>query len=214
MRNLVKLPIPQVLADNHDAWLASYLNDKSNPTNKYRYRQTDIKETLKEETGWKCAYCESKIGHNTPGDVEHKIPSSKAEGLHFDWQNLTVACTECNRRKNDYYEVGEGFLDPYTEDVESVIEHYGPVLGWANGNERAETTIKTLELDTIVRFSLIARKIEKIEELNNVIERYVKEKNPDMKYLMKEKIKRMIDRKSEYSGMLCAIIKAKGLTIS
>lgn len=213
MRNLEKLASPEVLSVNHVGWLTAYVADKTNTTKKYRYRHTEIKTTLKEETGWKCIYCESKIGHNTPGDVEHKIPSSKAEDLHFAWENLTVACTECNRRKNDYYEEGEEFLDPYNENVELAIQHYGPVLGWQNGHVRAEITVKTLELDTVARFSLISRKIEKIEELNNVIERYVKEESIALKTLMKLKIKRMIDKKAEYSGMLVSIIETKGLTI-
>ena len=214
MRNIEKLPEPEVLSTNHVEWTAAYTADKNNPTKKYRYRHPDIKTTLKEETGWKCVYCESKIGHNTPGDIEHKIPSTKAEHLHFSWVNLTVACTECNRRKNNYYEEGEEFLDPYNEDVEDAIQHYGPVLGWKNGHERAEITIKTLELDTHERFGLISRKIEKIEELNNVIERYTKEDNSSIKTLMKQKIKRMMDKKSEYSGMIRAIIDMKGLTFA
>jgi hypothetical protein len=213
MRNIEKLAMPEVLSNNHDKWLAAYVADKTNATNKYRYRHPEIKFTLKEETSWKCVYCESKIGHNTPGDIEHKIPSSKVENLHFEWENLTVACSECNRRKNDYYIDGEEFLDPYHDDVEVAIQHYGPVLGWNNGDERAEITVKTLELDTTVRFSLISRKIEKIEELNNVIERYVKEESAAIKSLMKQKIKRMIDKSGEYSGMIKSIIAAKGLTI-
>lgn len=213
MRNIEKLATPEVLLSNHAEWTAAYIADKTSTTKKYRYRHTEIKTTLKEETGWKCVYCESKIGHNTPGDIEHKIPSSKAEHLHFAWENLTVACAECNRRKNGYYEEGEEFLDPYNEDVEQAIQHYGPVLGWKNGHERAEITVKTLELDTVARFPLISRKIEKIEELNNVIERYVKEESIALKTLMKQKIKRMIDKKAEYSGMLMSIIETKGLTI-
>lgn len=214
MRNLEKLPIPDVLTNNHVKWLNTFLADKGNTTNKYRYRHPEIKVRLKEETGWKCVYCESKIGHNTPGDVEHKVPSSKVDKLHFTWENLTIACTECNRRKNDYYEKGEEFLDPYNDDVESDVEHYGPILGWAAGNDRAEITIKTLELDTNIRFSLISRKIEKIEEINNLIERYVKDDNQSIKELMKQKINRMMDKKSEYSGMIVSITKAKGLKIS
>jgi HNH endonuclease len=213
MRKLEKLPCPEILSDNFDGWTAEYLADKTNSTKKYRYRHPSIKDVLKNETGWKCVYCESKIGHNTPGDIEHKIPSSKVENLHFAWGNLTVACGECNRRKNDYYEEGDEFLDPYVDDVENAIEHYGPVVGWRNGNERAEITVKTLELDTVVRFSLISRKIEKIEELNNVVERYAKEQNPTIRILMRKKIERMMDKTSEYSGMVKAIIEAKGLAI-
>lgn len=213
MRNLNKNEIPNVLAENQEGWLAVYLLDKTNATKKYRYRHPEIKSALKEETGWKCVYCESKIGHNTPGDIEHKIPSSKVDNQHFTWENLTVACAECNRRKNNYYEEEEEFLDPYNDDVENAVQHYGPIMGWNNGNERAEITVKTLELDTNIRFALISRKIEKIEELNNVIERYVKEESSAIKALMKEKIKRMIDKKAEYSGMVESVIETKGLTI-
>lgn len=214
MRNLKKLSIPTVLQENHVRWLSEYLEDKTSNTNKYRYRDKEIKKALMEETGWKCVYCESKVGHNTPGDIEHKIPSSKRDDLHFNWDNLTVACSECNRRKNDYYEESEGFLDPYIDDVENLIEHYGPVVGWVNGNERAEVTVKKLELDTYCRSQLISRKIEKIEELNNTVERYAKEKNPEIRKLVGIKIKRMLDRTSEYSGMILSIIKVKNLTIN
>jgi len=104
MRTINKKPKPQVLVDNEDSWLTAFKSDRSNSTKKYRYRDKAIKKALIEETGYKCVYCESKIGHNTPGDIEHKIPSSKNIDLHFTWGNLTIACTECNRRKNYYYE--------------------------------------------------------------------------------------------------------------
>jgi len=69
MRKLEKLSIPDVLRDNHDNWLRDYLADKTDSTKKNRYRHSEIKSTLKEETGWKCVYCESKIGHNSPRSV-------------------------------------------------------------------------------------------------------------------------------------------------
>ncbi len=214
MRNLQKLASPVILVERHEEWLSAFLLNKTNATNKYRYRHPEIKERLKEEAGWKCVYCESKIGHNTPGDIEHKMPSSKAERLHFTWENLTIACSECNRRKNDYYEHGMEFLDPYMEDVEAVVEHYGPIMGWISGNTRAEITIKTLELHNAERFELILRKIEKIDGLNNLVERYKKENNPEIKLLIKHDIKQIIDKKSEYSGMMLSIVNMKNLRIN
>ncbi|MDX2510310.1 MAG: hypothetical protein QNK28_12255, partial [Desulfobacterales bacterium] len=85
MRNLTKLEEPEVLHSNCQQWLELYVADQGNSTKKYRYRHPDIKTTLKNETGYKCVYCESKIGHNTPGDIEHKIPSSKHIEFHFYW---------------------------------------------------------------------------------------------------------------------------------
>src|SRR5262245_50482428 len=112
MRNLIKQPKPDILGENEDKWLEEYLADKNNHTKKYRYRHIDIKSSLRHETHDKCVYCESKLGHNTPGDIEHKIPSSKVDNLHFTWSNLTLACTECNRRKNNFYNNADGFIDP------------------------------------------------------------------------------------------------------
>jgi uncharacterized protein (TIGR02646 family) len=210
VRNLRKLPQPAVLEANHDAWLAEYKGDKGNASKKYRYRHTEIKNILKKETGYKCVYCESKIGHNTPGDIEHKIPSSKDENRHFTWSNLTIACAECNRRKNDYYESGNEFLDPYSDDVEALLEHHGPLVFWGSANTRAEVTIRTLELNGLSRQQLVERKINRLEEFSNLIERFLREIGA-LKMLLWRQIEQMTDLSSEYSGMLQEVIDKKGI---
>ena len=212
MRSLEKLPKPEILEINEQGWLADYLSDKTNATKRYRYRDPDIKRQLKEETGFKCVYCESKIGHNTPGDVEHKIPSSKDESKHFDWNNLTIACTECNRRKNDYYKEGEEFLDPYSDDVEQWLEHHGPLVYWTAGNVRAEITIRKLELNSEARAQLVFRKIEKLDGLANLVERWNSEENPTLKSLLYLQISEMVSAKSEYSAMVLSVLRSKGIT--
>lgn len=212
MRAINKKPKPQVLVDNEDSWLTEFKADPSNSTKKYRYRDRQIKEALKEETGHKCVYCESKICHNTPGDIEHKIPSSKNIDLHFTWGNLTIACTECNRRKNDYYEESAEFLDPYSDDVEQLVEHHGPIVYWKAGSTRAEITIRTLELNSESRMPLILNKMEKLEEVSNLFERYESEPNETLKSLLKRKLIEMTETNSEYSGMILEALSKKGLT--
>ena len=211
MRCLKKLDEPKVLEINKTKWLNDYLADKANTTNKYRYRHSDIKQTLKEETGFKCIYCESKIGHNTPGDIEHKIPSSKEETKHFDWNNLTIACTECNRRKNDYYKVGEEFLDPYIDNVEDILEHHGPLVCWKAGQTRAEITVRQLQLNSEFRAQLIFRKMEKLDVLINLIERWNSEENKTLKSLLFLQIEEMCSVQSEYSAMILAVLKEKAI---
>ena len=210
MRSILKLRKPQVLEDNEDVWLSDYKLDKSNKTKKYRYRHKDIKETLKNETGFKCVYCEAKIGHNTPGDIEHKIPSSKCTDKHFLWENLTIACTECNRRKNDYYQKAAEFLDPYTDEVDELVEHHGPVVSWKAGNERAEISVRTLQLNSWARRSLIIDKIEKIEAVNNLHERCLGTANIVLKQLLEKQLLEMTAVDSEYSGMVIEILRKKG----
>jgi uncharacterized protein (TIGR02646 family) len=209
VRCLKKLECPAILANKQKDWLQKYSENK-NDTNRNRYRHADIKEQLKAETGYKCIYCESKIGHNTPGDIEHKKPSSKVIKLHFDWENLTIACTECNRRKNDYFDDEICFLDPYNDDVESMIEHHEPLVLWVIGNRQAEISIRILELNTEKRLSLILRKVEKLNEFAGLLERWHQEEGL-LKDLLWEDIEDKVDRCSEFSGMLLSILKSKGL---
>jgi len=213
MRSLKKQKAPKILRDNHKDWLIDYKSDTSNKTKKFRYRHRDIKTTLKTETGGKCVYCESKIGHNTPGDVEHMIPSSKRINSHFSWINLTLACTECNRRKNNYYKRGSAFLNPYKDAVELLLEHQGPIVIWRAGNARAEISLRTLELNTSKRAELIFRKIEKVEQVQNLYERYVNERNQVLKTLLASQLVEMTHKESEFSAMVIDILKKKGFVI-
>jgi len=69
-------------------------------------------------------------------------------------------------------------------------------------------SIRILELDNYRRKELIGRKIEKIEELNNLTERIFKAEST-LKDVLKKKVNEMSDKKSEYSGMVLAILKEK-----
>ncbi len=207
MRNLSKLQKPQILQDNEEVWTTEYMADPDNSTKKFRYRDQAIKSTLVEETSEKCVYCESKIGHNTPGDTEHIVPSSVDPQLHFAWHNMTIACTECNRRKGAYYDARTPFLNPYSDDVESMIVHHGPIVGWIPGNTRAEATVSLLQLHDSSRHSLVTRKIEKIVEVNHMYSRLQNESADLMKKLLAKRLEEMRDRSAEFSGMVGSICR-------
>lgn len=208
MRQLNKLECPAILTENANAWLAEQQADPDNETKKTRYRAKDIKERLKKETGAKCVYCESKIGHNTPGDIEHKLPVRHHPMLRFTWDNLTIACTECNRRKGDYADDEIPFLDPYTDDVETMVLHLGPIVTWEVGNVRAEVSICKLNLNSDQRFELIVKKIQKLMELDHLLERFRSSTNPTLRELIRMDILKMSEPLSEFSGMVGAALTA------
>lgn len=211
MRALTKLAKPTVLAEHEVQWLAEFLEDPTNATKRYRYRHPEIKGTLKEETADKCAYCESKLGHSSPGDVEHKVPSSKAPQLHFQWDNLTLACQECNRRKNAFYDEHDGFLDPYSDDVEDLLEHLGPIVTWKTGENRAEVCVNILELSSAKRLKLFEMKLQKLLELCHVLERYSSSAlDSPLRDLLARQVRDMAAKSSEYSSMVRAAIVRKG----
>jgi 5-methylcytosine-specific restriction endonuclease McrA len=100
---------PTILTLNAESWkkrLLQAVADKDTQARhraELRYRHHEIKEALLQETHGKCIYCESKIRHVSPGDIEHIKPKSLFPELCFAWTNLTLACSECNRCKLDYY---------------------------------------------------------------------------------------------------------------
>jgi uncharacterized protein (TIGR02646 family) len=210
VRNLRKLTIPTVLEEKAAAWLADFLADRESNTKRHRYREPTVKAALVTETGSKCIYCESKIGHNTPGDVEHKVPTSKVPEKHFEWANLTISCAECNRRKNDYYDAADGFLDPYSDDVEQCLIHLGPLVHWAPGNARAETAVRTLALDSMERKNLIDRKKDVLEKARALLDNVKSAGETLLKALRKDELARMGRLDAEYSAMVLTYLRQVG----
>ena len=207
MRKLIKVEPPEILKRLGPEWLRDFLQQPANQTRRFRYRHEDIKTRLKEETSGKCVYCESKIGHNTPGDVEHILPVSRCNKKLFVWENLTIACTECNRRKGAYYDPNCSFMDPYLDDVEERILHYGPIVSWRTGDVRAEVTVKRLELNSATRIELITRKIERIDEVKHLMERIVTVAEPTLKKLLRLQLDEWASRAGEFSAMVRAVRK-------
>ncbi|MCY2964626.1 MAG: hypothetical protein NT069_13495 [Planctomycetota bacterium] len=76
------------------------------------YGAEDVKQALMVAQHDKCCFCESKISHNSHGDVEHFRPKAanrqaakqKIERpgyywLAYDWKNLLLCCQICNQRQ-------------------------------------------------------------------------------------------------------------------
>ena len=74
------------------------------------YGDAEVKQTLRAAQHDKCCFCESKLGHAQPGDVEHFRPKASAQQspdaapirgyywLAYAWNNLYLSCEVCNRR--------------------------------------------------------------------------------------------------------------------
>ncbi|HOW86447.1 MAG TPA: HNH endonuclease [Candidatus Aminicenantes bacterium] len=160
-----------------------------------------------EETNGKCAYCESKVGHNCPGDIEHKIPVDDRPDLLFNWDNLIISCTECNRRKGTYYDESCMFLDPNKDDVESRLQHIGPLVFNKPGDVRAEVTVRLLEIDRPDgRPYLMGRKYEKLENTRGLVKSIVRENNVILKAFLIQELEVQCSTTEEYSAMVKAYV--------
>jgi len=100
------------------------------------YKARSVRDSLREIFHGKCSYCEARIFHITPEDIEHYRPKSAvltsdgktklADGywwLAADWENLLCACFICNRANYQVIygspleqRVGKGIAFPLEEE--------------------------------------------------------------------------------------------------
>lgn len=157
---------PPTLAANGAAWeahLTAIEAGGGTPTQAdlNRYNQPDIKEALLAETREKCAYCESKFRHVAPGDIEHIVPKRAGPQWRYRWENLTVACSNCNTYKG----VREDLVDPYVDNPEQLFEIVGPMILGVHTSEMAQATETVLRLN---RPELIDKRVERIKNLHRM----------------------------------------------
>ncbi|MDE2938438.1 MAG: TIGR02646 family protein [Chloroflexota bacterium] len=80
--------------------------------------RVQIRDSLVEDFGPICAYCERPCmsptpTHDSPDEetIDHFRPRSRFHHLSFDWLNLIYACQRCNQSKNNQW---PGFDDDVT----------------------------------------------------------------------------------------------------
>lgn len=107
------------------------------------YRSTTIKEVLKKQQYNKCCYCESKHSATSAGRIDHFRPKSairQCKGstriypgyywLAYSWDNLPLACDQCNLKKSDYFPLKEprqrarSPLDPLDQEAPLLLNPY------------------------------------------------------------------------------------------
>lgn len=166
MVHLEKGPCPSSLAsENADAKRESMarmirqgkvpqFRDFDNAT----YGAPDVRNQLGNDQCHKCAYCESSLGNQDGGEVEHFRPKTayrqdRTRGaehkpayhwLAYEWDNLMVACHACNRRKGTFFPLTDPkqrdipnenisredplLINPYHEDPAQHLEYRGYLL--------------------------------------------------------------------------------------
>jgi hypothetical protein len=208
MIKLKKLAEPEVLQKNKAAWTQEFVGAKAanamTNTIKFRYRHADIKTQIRRETSGKCVYCESKIGHVCPGDIEHIIPHSKIPELVVDWENLTLGCVECNRRKGAYYSQQEPLLNPYSDEPGDHLQAFGTVIFGRAGDAMGKLTQLQLDLN---RKELIERRLERIESLRRLTETYVSQAEGRLKDLIRDELLAEVAEDKEYAFVTRVFVK-------
>lgn len=119
MRNVTRPRIPSVLSEKGKTWTKELLTELSKRGGgdkkkikalKKNYAHKDVRAALKKMYKF-CCYCESQVRHVTVDHIEHRKPQAKFPEDTFEWENLHLACPNCNRAKSDQWDEGNPILD-------------------------------------------------------------------------------------------------------
>ncbi len=175
MRRLRKGPRPAVLDENFVNWTHEFL-ETENPSRYARHRHREIRRFLKAETCGKCAYCESRIEHVASVHVEHINPKSQCPELVVEWENLTLACPNCNQHKGSYYSELQPLLNPYEVEPRAHLTFTGSLVFGRPDSDLGKRTVERLKLH---RNDLKQSREERLKAINHLLSVWAKAEGED-----------------------------------
>ena len=148
-----------------------------------RFSHETVRRALRKIQHDKCCYCEKYITDwGTGRQVDHYRPKDKYEHLKFDWDNLLLACGECNFAKSNKFPKSDSreplILDPYDpcHDPEDHIdflvrkgenvpvELLGSIIP-KDGSANGKKTIQILQLDKLYLIKSRRETLDKVRFL-------------------------------------------------
>lgn len=112
-----------------------------------------LKQSLLEEQGFICCYCERRITENSESShIEHLKPKGIFPYLDLDYKNLLCSCLpeeknedSCGHKKDNWFDE-ELFVSPLTSECEEKIT-YSSSGNLEGADEASKTTIEKLGLN-------------------------------------------------------------------
>ncbi len=152
---------------------------------KHAYSDARVKTELMLECHDKCAYCESKVPHVYPGDVEHMLPKEYRPDLLLNYANLTIACYWCNNAKRAYYDPDNPLIDPYLDDPNNHLFAAGHFVMPRFGDDKGEITETVVKLN---RPELVRIRQEHLAHIRRIAELHAKCKKPLVKAVLERSL--------------------------
>lgn len=178
MVKVERITHPISLVQNSRTWTQELLDQiqicgdykKVDSSYKNRYNKPDIKTALENMYGEKCCYCESHIGAQTYGQIEHRQPKHEFPDQAFNWNNLHWSCQVCNTNKGKYWSPAAPILDAAVDTVESHLDFDLETCEIIpkNNSTRATTTIRHAKLN---RPALIKARQRLLREITILLQR-------------------------------------------
>ncbi len=192
MRHIERLNIPGILERNHLKWQSELdakrmVNPKARPDSS-KYAHKEVRNQLLSMSHNKCFYCEGSVT-DRPKEVDHYVEVAADPSKSFDWNNLYMACQNCNDKvPHTRIPVSEA-LDPCSdsdEEIKSNISFDREIVFPVMNSTKGRNTIKKFRLDTDLLNSQRRNWIIKIDNvIIDILENMIKE---NRKHLNEEEL--------------------------
>lgn len=215
MRYIKRLPKPQILVDKDSEWTSNFLlSDKKRPDSS-KYRHAEILSTLNSMSFHKCFYCEQKL-KGIPSEVDHFVEVDEKREWAFSWDNLYLACNNCNNKLPNKSIPVKDTLDACLDSDEEIEQHLyfeKECIKARNNSEKGLKTIQKYKLDTIQLDLLRSRKLNDFHDVLIKIQRLqIKQNRTFLNDNEKDALLQFANHDSSFSMMFRLLLKKFGLT--
>jgi uncharacterized protein (TIGR02646 family) len=177
--NRTRPPTPKSLSNNAARWTrellaqvkkASRKKGKSVPDEFFdRYNKKDVKVALAEMYANLCCYCDSRIGIVDFPHIEHRKPKRRFHRSAFKWDNLHLACTQCNVAKGIQWNTTHPILDAVVDKPVSDYLEFD-LAYCVDKKPRGRTTIDHANLNRVplleAREKILETSLRLIQKIN------------------------------------------------
>lgn len=154
MRYIDRLPKPKILEEKEAEWQKKYeeklaVNPHVRPDSS-KYAHSEITRTLNDMSYGKCFYCETKLSSDIQ-EVDHFVEVAVDHSKAYDWENLNLACSNCNNKIDHNTIPVDIVLNPCTDSDEEILRHItfvDEVICAVDASKKGLKTIKKYKLKT------------------------------------------------------------------
>ena len=213
MRYIERLSKPSILEERADEWRSSFVDsDKKRPDHsKYAHRQ--VRDSLNAMSFRKCFYCERTL-KGIPQEVDHFVEVAERKDLAYEWDNLYLACDNCNNKQPNRSIPVNKVLDPCQHSDEEIQQHLtfeSEIIRSKHDSEMGRRTSQKYRLDTDQLDLLRLREIKRFYEVLTRINKNIQVEKRGMSNQEREVLLSFQQRDRPFSLMFSNLLKSHNL---
>lgn len=169
MRHIERVAKPEILEKKEEEWISKFLASEKSRPDSSKYGNPKIRERLHTMSHGKCFYCETLLEAGTAKEIDHFIEVAEDKSLAYRWDNLYLACSNCNAKVPNRSIPASSVLDPCHDTDEEIAKHL------TFEDETIQTVANSKKgLDTIRKYKLGSELLDrmrgkKLHKFNNTL---------------------------------------------